>query len=98
MVQRGSMNIDEYSARAIGIRLRITREAIGLNQVKFARAAGLSAAAYNQLEKGKSRPSIDAAIRLCKAHRLTLDWIYMGDNSGLVAWLAELIRAIRQRR
>lgn len=92
------MATGEYSAERIGRRLLITRQAIGLNQVKFCSAAGISAAAYNQLEKGKSRPSIDAAISLCKAHNLTLDWIYMGDPSGLIAWLAEAIRVLGKRR
>ena len=88
----------ERGLTAIGERLRLTREALGLSQIAFARAAKISASSYNQYEKGGTRPSIDQAIRLCDAHRITLDWIYMGDNSGLKTQLHEAIKALRQAR
>lgn len=88
----------ERSMKAIGERLRVTREALGLSQAHFAKAAKVSASAYNQYERGRMRPAIDQAIRLCEGHKLTLDWIYRGDNSGLQAPLQTAIKAIRQAR
>lgn len=84
--------------KTIGERLRLTREALGLTQVEFAKKAKVSPSAYNQYEKGRMRPAIDQAIRLRDAHNLTLDWIYIGDNSGLTAKLSDAIKALRQTR
>jgi transcriptional regulator with XRE-family HTH domain len=84
--------------KTIGERLRLTREALGLSQADFARQASVSPSAYNQYEKGKMRPAIDQAVKIRDAHKLTLDWIYLGDNSGLRASLADAIKALRQTR
>lgn len=88
----------ERSMKSIGERLRVTREALGLSQAAFAKAARVSASAYNQYERGRMRPAVDQAIALRDAHKLTLDWIYCGDNSGLQAPLQAAIKAIRQAR
>src|SRR5689334_17068192 len=88
----------DRSLREIGERLRLTREALGLNQTVFARKAKVALSAYNQYEKGKMRPAIDQAIKIRDAHRLTLDWIYLGDNSGLAAALADAIKTLRSVR
>lgn len=82
----------------IGERLRLTREALGLSQAQFARKAEVSSSAYNQYERGRMRPAIDQAIKIRDAHKLTLDWIFLGDNSGLKASLADAIKALRQAR
>ena len=95
------MSDDTYVGRtpvAIGHRLAITRQAIGLSQVDFARKAGIAANTYNQYETGASRPSLDNAVKICDAHRLSLDWIYLGEPGGLSYALADAIRAIRQSR
>jgi transcriptional regulator with XRE-family HTH domain len=85
-------------ARSVGQRLRITREALGKTQAAFCGAAGISASAYNQFEKGSTRPSIDNAIAICDAHGLSLDWIYRGDMAMLRHGVAEAIRALKKAR
>ena len=80
---------------AIGERLRLTREAMGLSQAKFALRAGVSPIAYDQYERGKMQPAIDQAIKIRDAHGLTLDWIYLGDGSGLKAGLSDAIEKLR---
>lgn len=82
----------------IGERLRLTRDAMGLAQNKFAAQAGIPTNTYNQYETGKFRPQIDNAIKLCTIYNLTLDWIYLGDPGGLRYELAEAIKALRQAR
>ena len=67
----------------IAERLIAARRAIGLEQTDFARGARIAQNTYNQYETGKRRPSLDNAIRLCKAYNLTLDWIYLDIPSGL---------------
>lgn len=88
------MTDDFYSTNvdAIAGRLQATREALGLNQTEFCARAGVARNTYNQWEKGKGRPDIDGAIALCKAFRITLDWIYFGDPSKLPHDIASKLR------
>lgn len=79
----------DTSLRAIGLRIIATREALGLNQATFARLAGLSPQAMNNYERGLQRPALDQAIMLCRTHGCTLDWIYLGDRSGLPGRILE---------
>jgi transcriptional regulator with XRE-family HTH domain len=87
---------DGRTKSAIGNRLELTRRALGLAQGDFASRAGIARNAYNQYETGTNRPQLDAAFKLCDTYRLTLDWIYFGDASGLRFDLAEAIKAMRK--
>ena len=84
----------ERSLASIGDRLRLTRQVAGLQQNEFCLRAGLATNTYNQYEQGKRRPSIDHANALCDAYKLTLDWIYRGDPSGLPYAMADAIKAL----
>lgn len=86
------------SLEAIGQRLRITRQVLGLPQHTFCERAGIAANTYNQYEMGRKRPSVDNAIALTRTYRLTLDWIYLGDHSGLRYETADAIKALVQAR
>jgi transcriptional regulator with XRE-family HTH domain len=59
------------------------REATGNSQIDFARGAKIAQNTYNQYETAMRRPSLDNAIKLCKAYNLTLDWIYLDNSSGM---------------
>ena len=72
-----------YATARIGERLRATRLAMGLAQQDFADRAGLGQSAYNQVETGRKRPSVDTGLALCEVYDITLDWIYRGEGSGL---------------
>ncbi len=82
----------------IGERLRITREALGLNQDAFSSRAGLHPSAYNQYERGKRLPTVAAAISIADTYDLTLDWIYRGDPSGLKYAVVDAMRAMREAK
>lgn len=86
------------SPKAIGRRLALTRQVLGLQQNEFAEKAGIAAPTYNEFEKGKTRPSIDKARLLRRTYHLTHDWIYEGDLSGLRYELADAIKALRATR
>ena len=73
----------ERTAEAIGRRLRATRKALDLKQGPFLALCDIAQNTYSAWETGARRPSVDEAARLCDAHKLTLDWIYLGDASGL---------------
>ncbi len=89
---------DGRGAAAIGERLLLTRQALGLAQKDFADRAGLAANTYNQYESGRNIPALDRAHALCDAYGLTMDWIYRGDPSGLRYELAAAIKALRAAR
>lgn len=42
-----------------------------------------------------NRPQLDAALAIVDMYGVTLDWIYLGDPSGLRYELGEAIRALR---
>ena len=88
---------DNGRSRAeIGNRLALARAVIGGGQEDFADKAGIAQNTYNQYERGKKRPSVDNAMRLCDTYLLTHDWIYMGDQSGLPYRLADSLRDQRK--
>ena len=89
---------DETSMEAIGRRLELTRNVLGMQQIDFCARANIAQNTYNQYEHGKKRPSVDNAIALAEAYSLTLDWIYRGDPSGLRYDLASAIKAVRGAR
>lgn len=80
---------------AIGRRLALTRHMLQMQQNDFCERAKIPPNTYNQYERGKKRPSIANAIKLCEAYDLTLDWIYLGDPSGLRYGDAEAIKNMR---
>ena len=91
-------NWDGTGMDAIGRRLALTRHMLGLQQNEFCDRAKIAANTYNQYEKGRKRPSISNAIKLCEAYHLTLDWIFLGDPSGLRYEDAEAIQKMRAAR
>jgi transcriptional regulator with XRE-family HTH domain len=78
---------------AIASRLRVTREALGIKKQKeFAERAGISPNTYNQWEKGRVYPDLQYMIRLRDEYGISLDWIYLGDPSGLPYQIARLLK------
>lgn len=80
--------------KVLGRRLRLTRRAMNFTQKAFAVEAGVSPESYNQWENGAVYPPPDGAIKLVKAYKLTLDWIYLGQDDMLPAWLVKAIQAL----
>jgi DNA-binding XRE family transcriptional regulator len=78
----------------VGKRLLLTRHALRRKQREFAEQADVSHVSYNQWEKGAVYPPVDGAIKLCKSHKITLDWIYMGQMDCLPTHLSDAIRAL----
>jgi transcriptional regulator with XRE-family HTH domain len=100
VIQRGERMtaVEDRSMGSIGERLRLTRVALGMSQVQFAGKVGVSTASYNQYEKGRRRLAIEQAIKIQGAHNLTLDWLYLGDRSGLTDAVSNAIAAEEARR
>jgi transcriptional regulator with XRE-family HTH domain len=79
----------------VGRRLLRTRTAMGLTQNEMAARCGVGRTTYNQYETGVRRLTLDAAMNICREFSITLDWLYMGDPSGLPVRVFEKLRADR---
>lgn len=73
------------------MRLEALMTALDLKQVEFANLVGISQPALNNYLKALRRPDIDVAISIQMKTGATLDWIYLGDRSGLPARLLEIL-------
>lgn len=78
----------------IGTRLRIARRALALSQLEFSSRAGISPTAMNNLEKGRSFPTMPVLVAICNVHGISADWICLGVMHGLRLQLADAIRAL----
>ena len=96
MARMNARKDNPLSRAEIGRRLSLARAVIGSGQADFAGKAGIAQNTYNQYERGKKRPSIDNALKLCKTYMLTLDWIYRDDPSGLPYRFADSLRDLRK--
>jgi transcriptional regulator with XRE-family HTH domain len=77
---------------AVGQRLRVTREALGMTQAELAAELNISASAITNWEAGIRLADVLAMGRLVERFGVTLDWIYLGDMSGLRHSLATKLR------
>lgn len=75
----------------IGKRIVMLREALGHNQGAFARLVGISQPALANYESGLRRPELDKAFLVVAKTGVTLDWLYLGDRSGLPQRLLALV-------
>jgi transcriptional regulator with XRE-family HTH domain len=83
MADGGRSNTD------IARRLQALMDALGQNQVGMANLVGVSQPAMNNYLKGLRRPDLDVGISIQTRTGATLDWLYLGDRSGLPARLLE---------
>lgn len=87
----------EVLAQNVGRRLRQIREIYGHDMKTFGENAGLSQPRYHVYEHGTRLLTLNAAMKLCRAYNLTLDYVYMGDPSGLPARIVDKLRDIKKR-
>lgn len=86
-------------ANDVARRLRLVRTALGIpDQRDFGEAANLEQSLYNRFETGKRLLTLQAAMKLCERYGLTLDYLYLGDPSGLPYKLHNDIRILRKQR
>ena len=80
---KGDLVIDSYT-REVGRRLRETAWELGYRtQQQLAEYLGVTRGQVYTWYRGLALPPVKHMQRLCREHRLTLDWIYSGDGSGL---------------
>ena len=74
---------DRRMAAEIGSRLQALRLALGLTQAQFAERIGVPQPSYNHWETGRRMLAPRWAMAICHETRVTLDYLYMADASGL---------------
>lgn len=65
---------------AIGHRLRIQRNHLGLTREQFAELADIGAGYYGQIEVGTSQMSIDTLIKVSRTSQLSMEYILLGQE------------------
>lgn len=79
-------------------RLEKTRRALGLQPIQISQEIGISRSQWTHYITIDQDPirniPIEKAISLCDRYRLTLDWIYRGDPSGLPQQLFDKIKRL----
>lgn len=63
---------------AVAARIQSLRIEAGMSQADFAKSLGVNVTQYGNWETGFRQPSVAAAIRICEAHDVTLDWLFRG--------------------
>lgn len=75
-------------------RLIYLRRALGMNQAQFGRHLGVPPQTMNHYEKPDRGFPVPLAIKLCKSHRITLEWLYRGDPQLMPYDLMQRIEAV----
>jgi DNA-binding XRE family transcriptional regulator len=79
----GSKSLMADRLKVLGIRLVATRQALELTPAELCRRIDCKPNRWSQYETRKRAITLDIANRLCDEFRITLDWIYRADPSGL---------------
>ena len=78
-----TMRENDSSAGAVGERIKLLRDSLGLSQTEFAAGAGLVRAAVATWERGAQRPGIALAQKITDRYGVTLDWLFLGRTHTL---------------
>lgn len=60
--------VNEYDTylKELGDRIRLRREALSLNQIRFADEVGIGERHLRRIEKGKANPTLEVLFNMCK--------------------------------
>lgn len=94
---KAARSADEITARLILLRRAVAGDEHGSQSV-FCAMTGLTTNAWNNLEAGRNRISLDTAMTLSQTLGVSLDWIYQGPayERFLPGDLLEKIRHARE--
>ena len=92
--QRGAGSATDISPREVGARLRLVRLALGLLAGRLAAELNVAAPRWSQWEHGRHLADLKTMARLTRRYHVSLDYIYLGDESGLPRRLLDAIRDV----
>lgn len=84
----GNVWPDDSSPRALGFRMRLTREALAMDRRRFYGACGFNAKAADALEAGHgsfASPDREMLTELCAYHRIPEEWVMLGNAQDIEA-------------
>jgi transcriptional regulator with XRE-family HTH domain len=87
---------DTKTLRERGARLIWTREALDVGQAELAKFLEISPQRMNNYEAGLRPFDVDLALTMTKRWKLSLEWLYDGDDSRLPKDIAERIAERRK--
>lgn len=70
--------VPKASMEHIGKRIAQVRKHLGLNQIEFAKAYGVSQSAFKNYERGVADPPTKLIISICKQHDVSAEWLLLG--------------------
>ncbi len=73
----------------IGERIKNLRKRKNLNQNEFSKTIGISQGALSDIEKNKSKPSVDTIIAISKHFNISTNWLLTGETKGSNEFLNE---------
>jgi len=82
----------------MGLRIRDTREALGISKKEICTKLGVDIETWEKWENGEIEPVTRAMIQWGKWNGVTLDWIYRGIGYGLPYSLIEKLADLDLRR
>ena len=64
----------------IGTRIKEIRKGAGLTLEKFGAKIGITAASLSTIENGKSNPSVQTVLMICREYNVNEDWLRDGTG------------------
>jgi DNA-binding XRE family transcriptional regulator len=80
--------------REVGARLRLVRRALRSTAALLAAELGVTGPRWSHWENGRHLADVRIMVRLCRRYGVTLDYLYLGDESGLPRRLFDAIRQL----
>ncbi|KNF07845.1 putative HTH-type transcriptional regulator type 3 [Gottschalkia purinilytica] len=75
--------MNNVNYHAMGQRMRIERERLGLSREKFAEIVELSPLYIGQLERGERKMSIDTLIKISNSLHISTDYLIFGTSMDI---------------
>lgn len=69
----------------IGDRVKMLRQHLGLNQVKFAESIGKEHSSISGYENAHKTPSVTTIHKICEVHKVQKSWLVEGVGSAFIS-------------
>lgn len=80
------------TTKQIAQRLALLLGILEIKAAELCRQTGIATNRWSQYETGKRPITLNAAYKLNKQYGITLDWIFLGDESGMPQRLVSKMR------
>ena len=82
---------------SLGDRIREMRKRRGWNQTEMAKATGLTLRIVSSIERGESKASAEQLTEICKAFKVSTDFLLTGiDSAAISATDVEILGIVKE--